>query len=539
VDGGADLAADVPAAPTVTGLDGEQLALGAADGRRVMTYLVVRESDDYIAIMDVLESSVSDLTPDEVAAALRAAGRALDTKVVEQRLDALAAWLAVSPRTDASRIQRYVDLLARNWRYTATPAGRQVHRFYRAVLAGTPVLREIPLTSLGRIVAALDALAADAVGRAALSDVQRIDHIGALFTSHDDLDGALVGAEDALAGLADRFDLDDERMAELKGLLVGYATRVAAELDAGSARAARSLEVLRPVFADLAALAVTNSEARALIERGALTASRGGRVSDWEGLATWLDAGTGRAARFSLRLVRALPGMHANLRRLHTSSGTATSRTRALGLARASAHPELGTQIWQAALGDHPWRKLHNAADDADLARLPAWRSGPQVDVPDLLRSSGRTGPRGKGGAARDDSHARADVAAARQNRLEVHDTALREILAAAPGAPLSEAAARIALNSLMASVRTGATGTRRTASRDGLAATLIFTGDGVGVLRAPTWRVLLPGRHILFHRTGRPPNREALLAVAAVARPDPGASEPAQWAVVGTEGAA
>jgi hypothetical protein len=80
---GPDPGAEVPATQAVTGLDGEQLALGAADGRRVMTYLVVRESDDYIAIMDVLESSVSDLTPD------------------------------------------------------ATPAGRQVHRFYRAVLADT------------------------------------------------------------------------------------------------------------------------------------------------------------------------------------------------------------------------------------------------------------------------------------------------------------------------------------------------------------------------------------------------------------------
>ena len=52
---------------------------------------------------------------------------------------------------------------------------------------------------------------------------------------HDALDGALVGAKDVLAGLADRFDLDRDRTAELKGLLVDYATHVAVELRRGSA----------------------------------------------------------------------------------------------------------------------------------------------------------------------------------------------------------------------------------------------------------------------------------------------------------------
>ena len=83
-------------AQTVTGLNGEQLVVGVDDSRRVMTYLVVRESDDYLAVMDILEGSVNDLTPTDVTAALRAAGRALDSKTVETRLDALRTWGAVS-----------------------------------------------------------------------------------------------------------------------------------------------------------------------------------------------------------------------------------------------------------------------------------------------------------------------------------------------------------------------------------------------------------------------------------------------------------
>lgn len=72
---------------TLTGLNGEQLIVGVDDSRRVMTYLVVRESDDYLAVMAVLEASVTDLTPGEVTAALGSTGRQLDAKTVETRLD--------------------------------------------------------------------------------------------------------------------------------------------------------------------------------------------------------------------------------------------------------------------------------------------------------------------------------------------------------------------------------------------------------------------------------------------------------------------
>lgn len=506
---------DAVTEPVPTPGQAERVTVGVLDSRRVMTYLIVTESDDYIAVMDVLESSVNDLAPAEVATAVAAAGRAMDVKVVESRLEQLRGWAAVSARTDSSSILRYADLIARNWRYTASPAGRQVQRFYRTVLAGTPTLREIPLTSLNRIVSSAEALAATVPLTGAV-DAGAVDRIGILFTSHDDLDGALVGAEDALAGLADRFDLDDDRTTELKGLLVDYATRVAAELDTGSARAARALSRLEPHFDALADASVASSRARTLIEQGALTASRGGRVSDWAGLQSWVDADSGRASRFSMRLVRSLPGMHANLRRLHTSVGTATSRTRALALARAAADPDLGTQIWQAALGDHPWRKLYGEADDDESGRNPSWRGGPQVLVPELLRNIGRAGGRGRAGSARDDTQARADVAAARQHRREQHARAVAEVLDARPGHPLTEGAARVALAALIAAARTAATGSRRIAVRDGLACTIVHLGVGTGELVAPTWHVLLPGRVAVFHLPGRRPSATALIALAA-----------------------
>lgn len=496
--------------------DDRVFAAALDDARRAVIYLVVQESAQYIAIMDVLESSITDLTPGEVAVRLRAAGMPIDQAVLEARLDKLREWSAVSARTDTSKILRHADLLARNWRYTATPEGRQVQRFYRKVLAGTPAVREIPLSSLARVVEAAERIAS-------LDDLKHAsaELIGQLFVNQDHLDAALVGAEDSLAGLMDRFDLNDESTTELKTLLVGYATHVASELDFGSARAYRALSALRPRFAELAANAVRASDAHILIERGALTASHGGRAEDWDALLTWFDPSSGRSARFALRLVRALPGMHVNLRRLHSSSGMATSRGRSLALAKACLNAAHGTSIFLAVLGDHSWRKLYGEADDPDAARIRSWRDGPFVAVPELLRATGRSGARGWVPPARDDAEARELVRRRREQRAAEHAAAIREVLATPIGTCMSDRAARIALVSLLAAVRATSSNGRRSAASDGLGCTLFHTGKDAGLLIAPTWRVITPGRIPMFHL----PGAEVALPNAVMIEPEEGAA--------------
>jgi len=479
--------------------DHPQAMLAGGEARFVVSYLVAPEAEQYIPIMDVLESSITDLTPHEVGVRLAANDIRLEESVIEARLTQLHEWGAASTQVDTSRIFRHADLLAKNWRYIATPAGRHVQRFYRKALAGTRTVREIPLTSLAGVVDAAEALAWTRTPETPpVAELVR-----RLFVSHDDLDAALVGAEDSLAGLVDRFDLNNESAAELKTLLVSYATHVATELERGAARAYQTLETLRPRFAELAASAVRASDARDLIERGALAASRGGRQEDWEGLLAWFDPASGRSARFALRLVRALPGMHVNLRRLHSSSGTATSRSRALSLAKACMHPTLGTAVLLAALGDHPWRKLHSEAEDFEPTRTRPWREGPRVEVPELLRLTGRVGARGRPPAARDDAAARDAVAEKRRRRAAEHAEAVQEVLRAASGASLSEQAARVALASLAAAARSRTVNGQRTAIRDGLACTLFHLGSETGAVRAPTWRVLTPGRVPVFHLPG------------------------------------
>jgi hypothetical protein len=98
-------------------------------------------------------------------------------------------------------------------------------------------------------------------------------------------------------------------------------------------------------------------------------------------------------------------------------------------------------------------------------------------------------------------------VQAARERRRVAHAAAIEEILAGTPGELLSQRAAQVALAALMAAVRAGVVpgaADLRTAVRDGLSCTLFHIGDGVGVLAAPTWRVLLPGRIPVFHLPGR-----------------------------------
>jgi len=470
----------------------------ARDARMALSYLVAERTDDYVAVMDVLEASVSELSPVEITRELAEAGHSIPEPVVEDRLDALRQWGVVHATDDPSKILRHSDLLSRNWRYSPTAVGRQVQRFFHAVLAGTPTVREIPLAGLNRVIRALESL------RDGTAD-DPVEATRTIFVSHDDLDAALVSAEDTLAGLADRYDLDDADTAELRSLLVDYATRVAAELEDGAAIAAHHLAALRSRFDALAQGAVAASEARTLIERGALIPAKGGRVEDWVGLCAWFDPATGRAARFSMRLVRALPGMHTNLRRLHTSTGAATSRTRALTLAAACGNRQYAAALTLAALGDHSWRKLSIAADDEELPRIPSWHSGPQVDVPDLLRLTGRAGPRGKIPAARSDADARDAVARRRAEEAAARARAEAEVLASAPGAVLSAPAARVAMDVLMAAVRRSAVRGARTATNGGLACTIFRVPAVVAdpVLASERFRVWTPGRTVVFHRPG------------------------------------
>lgn len=363
--------------------------MAAGDPARVVGYVLSPLRGQYLAIMEVLEQSVDHLTPAEVRAALAAEGTELPLATVTARLRALSdTFLAASGRPD-SEVERWHELNGARWRYSATPRGRQMQRLWTQLASDGLVPREIPMDGLSRIQQALAAMHGDQSSNAALSELA-----GQVFVEHDHLDGALVGQADMLAQLADRFNLDLRATGELKQLILEYATHVVVHLDAAVVRIHAELVRLRPRFAELAAARRGQSPAGALVARGVLAPARGLRTADWEQLLGWFSPGSGKAARFGLQLVRAIPMLHANLLRHQSVGGPATLRARALSLAVACQDPHYGRAVLRQALADRPWTKLHTVAE-AEASEVVSWHEGPRVAALAMLRATGQSSARG------------------------------------------------------------------------------------------------------------------------------------------------
>ncbi|MGY3064575.1 hypothetical protein ACVWZD_008897 [Streptomyces sp. TE3672] len=163
------------------------------------------------------------------------------------------------------------------WRYTATAQGRRVQRLWSLLASEGVVQREIPLDGLARIREALTALRETEASLEVLAKLA-----GQVFVEHDQLDASLVGQADMLAQLADRFDLGPDATAELKQLIVEYATHVVAHLNREVAAVHAQLSGLRPRFGELAAACGARSRAGALVARGVLAPSRGTQEQDWD-----------------------------------------------------------------------------------------------------------------------------------------------------------------------------------------------------------------------------------------------------------------
>ncbi|MEU1223065.1 DUF2397 family protein [Streptomyces microflavus] len=467
--------------------------LGAQDPGRVFGYVVSSVRDQYGAIMDVLEQAVDHLTPAQVSAELAERGVVLQPVVVAQRLRALQeTFLAVSGQPD-NEIERWQELNGARWRYTATAQGRRVQRLWSLLASEGVVQREIPLDGLARVREALTGLQ----GAEASPEVL-VKLAGQVFVEHDQLDASLVGQADMLAQLADRFDLDPEATAELKQLIVEYATHVVAHLNREVRAVHGQLSVLRPRFGELAAVCGAGSRAGALVARGVLAPSRGAREQDWDQLAAWFDPASGRAARFALALVRAIPMMHANLRRQQSAWGPGTLRMKALSLAAACRSAEFGEAVFRASVADAAWVKLHTCADGDD-GELVSWHEGPRVPALAMLRKSGQSVPRGALAPRPDRAEAAREVALEKQRQEAKRRAAVAEILAGV--FPLSDRACRVALHAVTAAARGVERDGERTGGAQGVGCTLTAAPGVVGRVDGVTWSVLVPGRQIAFHR--------------------------------------
>src|SRR5690606_33677314 len=104
---------------------------------------------------------------------------------------------------------------------------------------------------------------------------------------------------------------------------------------------------------------------------------------------------------------------------------------------------------------DHSWRKLSRVADGEEFVRASTpWREGPGVELGALLRSTGRSGTRGRAAAARDDTAAKAAIEQRRARRAARRHAAVDLILTTPPGQPLPDYPARVAYEALTAATR-------------------------------------------------------------------------------------
>ncbi len=454
-------------------------------------YVMSTVREEYAAIMDVLDQAVDHLTPAQISVQLEASGIDLHPGVVAQRLRALRdTFLAVSGQPD-NDIERWQELNGARWRYTATAQGRQVQRLWTLLAAEGMVQREIPLDGLARIREALAALGE------AVAPEDLVKLAGQAFVEHDHLDASLVGQADILAQLAVRFDLDAAGTAELKQLIVEYATHVVVHLDREVVAVHAQLVRLRPRFAELAAACRAQSRAGALVARGVLAPSRGAQEGDWEQLLSWFAPASGRSARFGLQLVRAIPMMHANLRRQQSVAGPGTLRAKALSLAAACRDARRGEAVFRASLADRPWVKLHTCAE-GEGGEVVSWHAGPRVPALAMLRASGQSGPRGTVAPRRDRAQAAREVARERERVEAEQRAAVAEVVAGV--FPLSDGACRLALRAVMAAARGVEVGGVRAGRAGGVGCVLTAVEGALGRVDGVGWSVLVPGRQVAFH---------------------------------------
>jgi hypothetical protein len=466
-----------------------------------LSYLLAPESTDYCLIMDVLCDEVNEQDARNVARALHSVGHTqLGIATVERRLASLKSWGAVHGEAELSGARTVRELESRQEQYRPSGNGRAVHRFWREHLAGETTLREISLATLRRAVQALQELA----DGPDLSPAEVATLSAQVFDSHAQIDGQLSGHADALAGVAERFDLDDVATSGLRTMIVDYARTTSAELDRGSEQAHHALQRLLPRVGELVEAALADSSVRELVQRGTLLAARGSQEKDWYELAAWFDPVSGRSGRFAARLVRAIPSLQVNLQRLHTSAGTATARSRLLSLARAATDVTTGPQVYLAALGDHPWRALSGVIDDTE--GVPPWGSGGTTASPTARANGVRAATMGRFAAPADDTAARAQVVARRAERAAAHADAVAELLVARPGQVVSLAAGRVGLAALLRAAATPAREGVRTASMDGVAATVVHIGRDAPGLVCERFAVHTPLRQVFFHPPGVTP---------------------------------
>jgi uncharacterized protein (TIGR02677 family) len=414
---------------------------------RAEVFTYVTESPEYRTILGIFACTFfAELTPEEVAVRLAAAGVDLPQDTVAQRLESLRGWGNLDVSASVGAVGTVADYYRRRNRYLITRIGQEVHELVEGVLAQVDDVRDVSLGRLDVLTSALEALLR--LDAATTDPATLADAVRAVFDPHRAFSAEITQFFAAINQWQARYDLDETEFAFFSEVLVGYVGERLESLE----RRARPIAVLLDRLAPRVPLLVERARdgLAARVSEAGLTdirvrAAHGSQADDWDNLIAWFRGRPGspsRVATLGRDAVNAVRTLTMNLTRLSRSGlGGSSRRADYLRLAawfdEASHGPPAELpRLAAAALGLFPCRHLGALpGDDADpVPAGTSWWDAPAAPVPVSLRERGDTANRGRSAQVVDRSQQRAHLLARRRAE-EARDAAGRDELLAATAA--------------------------------------------------------------------------------------------------------
>lgn len=429
---------------------GRGLSSSAGDtdrARQLFRYLGGEEWREYRAIVGVFVGTFfTEFTPDEVAIEPAVVAAGVDPVVVPDRLESLRRWGNLTVSSSVGNPSSLDDYYRRRNRYLITRAGQEVYDLTERVLTGIDEIADVEARRLRDLNRALSELGDHGdTGFEYVESEVLADRVRTVFDVHERFTTELTQFFAELNLWQSRYDLDADEVQLFAGVLVTYVSEQLREIERMVRPISTSLERIIPRLDSLLpvlhhGLAVRVDDA-GLADTVKVRRLPGTTTEDWERLAVWFVARSGRVSRLdqlTRQAVAAVRTLTANVTRLSRVGLGAVSRradfVQLAGFFDQAASTRETHEIAAAAFGLGSCRRLAMLSGDADdpVPTATPWRDAPGAVVPMSLRIRGDTGQRGRATPIRDRAHERHLLRRRREMDRVARETAASELVACA-----------------------------------------------------------------------------------------------------------
>ena len=417
----------------------------AARARQLFRYLAGEEWREYRAIVGVFAGTFfTEFTPDEVATGPGVVAAGVDPEVVPDRLESLRRWGNLTVSSSVGNPSSLDDYYRRRNRYLITRAGQEVYDLTERVLTGIDEIADVQAGRLRDLHRALSELGDHGDTGFDYVDSELIaDRVRTVFDVHERFTTELTQFFAELNLWQSRYDLDADEVQLFAGVLVTYVSEQLREIERMVRPISTSLERILPRLASLLPILQNGLAARVsdvgLADTVSVRRLPGTTTEDWERLAAWFVARSGRVSRLdqlTRQAVAAVRTLTANVTRLsRVGLGAVSRRADFVRLARffdQAASIGETHEIAAAVFGLGSCRRLGMPAGDADdpAPTVTPWRDAPRATVPMPL--SPPVANRGRATPIRDRGRERDLLRRRRELDRAARETAASELLACA-----------------------------------------------------------------------------------------------------------